>query len=157
MNRHLEPLTREERVAQFYSAAGVNVKSLIDESSVGRISRAFSLIEEEYKEAESEIIRITTKLRRGKPVSLELVHSLLKELADLQYVLSAFAVEFGIDMEKAFNLVHRSNMTKIDDNGRPFEVDETGKVRKGPRYEEPNLEGVPFEGKARCHREAIPA
>lgn len=157
MNRHLEPLTREERVAAFYRAAGVNVKSLVDPSSRARIMRAFQLIEEEFKEIDGEIIRINSKHNNGKVIPLELVMSLIKEMADLQYVLSAFAVEFGIDLQLAFNLVHQSNMTKIDDEGQPFEIDETGKVRKGPRYEEPNLEGVPFEGKARCHREAVPA
>lgn len=155
MNRHLEPLTREERVASFYAAAGINVKSLIDPSSRLRITRAFRLIEEEYREVDTEIIRINTKHNHGKVIPLDLVLDLIKELTDLQYVLSAFAVEFGIDLQKAFELVHQSNMTKIDDDGQPFETDEHGKVCKGPRYEAPNLEGVCFEGKARCHREAL--
>lgn len=150
-------LTREEAVGHFYAGAGIQIKSLIDEASVYRIVRAFGLIEEEFKEADADIVRILTKLRRGKPVTMELVQNLIKELADLQYVLSAFAYEFGIDLDRAFTEVHKSNLTKLDADGQPYEVDETGKIKKGPHYVPADMNGVPFEGKARCHSETLSA
>lgn len=56
-----------------------------------------------------------------------------KELADLVYVTYGAALRFGIDLDAALREVHRSNMTKVDDNGQP-QFREDGKVLKGPNY-----------------------
>lgn len=45
--------------------------------------------------------------------------ALLKELADLQYVVTGYAVTFGLPLEEAFLRVHESNLTKRDPQGRP--------------------------------------
>lgn len=66
---------------------------------------------------------------------------LLKELADLQYVVSGFAVTFGLPLEEAFKRVHISNMSKLGENGFPI-LREDGKILKGPFYKEPNLEDL---------------
>ena len=63
---------------------------------------------------------------------------LVKELADLVFVCYQFAAAFNIDLDKAMTLVFESNMSKLDEHGKPiFRAD--GKVLKGPKYTEPDL------------------
>lgn len=64
--------------------------------------------------------------------------ALLKELCDLQYVLSGFAVTFGLPFDEAFQRVHESNMSKLGPDGKPV-YREDGKVMKGPNYKKPDL------------------
>jgi predicted HAD superfamily Cof-like phosphohydrolase len=45
-----------------------------------------------------------------------------------------------IDLDAAVDAVHRANMSKLDDNGRPIMVD--GKVSKGPNYQPPDIRAV---------------
>lgn len=59
----------------------------------------------------------------------------LKELCDVVYVIKGTAVSFGLDFDKAFELVHKSNMSKF-----PFTKNEDGKVNKGKNYKPPILE-----------------
>ena len=62
----------------------------------------------------------------------------LKELADLVYVCYQFAASQEWDLDEAMRRVHESNMSKLDDNGKPiYRAD--GKVLKGPNYKEPHL------------------
>ena len=62
----------------------------------------------------------------------------LKELADLVYVCYQYAANLGWDLDTALDRVHKSNMSKLDDNGEPI-YREDGKVLKGPNYQPPNL------------------
>jgi predicted HAD superfamily Cof-like phosphohydrolase len=64
--------------------------------------------------------------------------ALTKELADLLYVVHGTAVAFGLPLEPAFARVHYSNMSKLDEDGRPI-YREDGKVVKGPNYQPPEL------------------
>jgi NTP pyrophosphatase (non-canonical NTP hydrolase) len=66
---------------------------------------------------------------------------ILKELADLQYVVSHLAVRFNLPITAAFNRVHQSNLSKLDDNGEPI-FREDGKVLKGPNYKAPDMSGL---------------
>ena len=62
----------------------------------------------------------------------------LKELADLVYVAAQYAENMDWDLEQALRRVHRSNMSKLGEDGKPvYRAD--GKVLKGPNYEPPNL------------------
>jgi predicted HAD superfamily Cof-like phosphohydrolase len=63
---------------------------------------------------------------------------LLKEDADLLYVLWQRAVTFGWDLQTAFNRVHASNMSKLGEDGKPIRR-EDGKILKGPNYFVPSL------------------
>ena len=63
---------------------------------------------------------------------------LLKEDADLLYVLWQRAVTFGWDLQTAYNRVHASNMSKLGADGQPIRR-EDGKILKGPNYFEPSL------------------
>ena len=64
--------------------------------------------------------------------------NLLKELADLVYVTYGYAATYGWDLEEAVRRVHASNMSKLDDHGKPVLNDE-GKVMKGKNYLEPDM------------------
>ncbi|MBX7070146.1 MAG: hypothetical protein K1X38_12220 [Microthrixaceae bacterium] len=62
-------------------------------------------------------------------------------LGDLVYVIYGAALTFGIDLDAVIAEIHRSNMTKLGDDGRPV-VRDDGKVLKGPRYEPPDVAGI---------------
>ena len=66
----------------------------------------------------------------------------LKEIADsltdILYVTYGAGHAFGIDLDKCFDEVQRSNMSKLGADGKPI-YNEHGKVMKGPNYFEPNL------------------
>ena len=91
------------------------------------------LISEEYQEfLESHCIAneyLTNKRAR---------EDCLKELADLVYVAYQYAAAAGWDLDEALSRVHRSNLSKLDDDLRPIKRDD-GKVIKGPNYQPANL------------------
>ncbi len=59
-------------------------------------------------------------------------------LTDLLYVVYGAGHSWGINLDKCFEEVQRSNMSKLDNNGNPI-YNEHGKVMKGPNYFKPNL------------------
>ena len=65
----------------------------------------------------------------------------LKELADLVYVCYQYAENMGWFLDEALDRVHKSNMSKLGDDGKPI-YREDGKVLKGPNYKPPNLEDL---------------
>ena len=66
----------------------------------------------------------------------------LKEIADaltdILYVTYGAGHAYGIDLDKCFSEVQKSNMSKLGDDGKPI-YNKKGKVMKGPKYFEPNL------------------
>ena len=64
-----------------------------------------------------------------------LMQDFLKEICDVVYVLKGTAVSFGLNFDMAYNLVHKSNMSKL-----PIVKCEHGKVLKGKNYKPPVLE-----------------
>ena len=65
----------------------------------------------------------------------------LKELADLVYVCFQYAASQDWDLDEAMRRVHQSNMSKLDEYGKPIRRDD-GKVLKGPMYAPPNLKDL---------------
>lgn len=65
----------------------------------------------------------------------------LDALIDLQYVLDGAFLSFGMQDVKgvAFDEVHRSNMSKLGEDGKPIHREGDGKVMKGPNYFKPDL------------------
>ena len=59
-------------------------------------------------------------------------------LTDILYVTYGAGHAFGIDLDKCFDEVQNSNMSKLDKNGKPI-YNEAGKVMKGPSYFKPDL------------------
>lgn len=65
----------------------------------------------------------------------------LDALIDLQYVLDGAFLSFGLQnaKEAAFKEVHRSNMSKLGEDGKPIRREGDGKVMKGPNYFKPDM------------------
>ena len=59
-------------------------------------------------------------------------------LTDILYVTYGAGHAFGINLDKCFDEVQKSNMSKLDKDGKPI-YNEHGKVMKGPKYFKPNL------------------
>ena len=59
-------------------------------------------------------------------------------LTDILYVAYGAGHAFGIDLDKCFEEVQNSNMSKLGEDGKPI-YNECGKVMKGPKYFKPNL------------------
>ena len=89
------------------------------------------LIVEEFKEfleAEQLLLKDFTRNKED----------CLKELADLVYVCYQYAANMDWDLDEAMDRVHKSNMSKLDDNGNPI-FREDGKVLKSDNYQPPTL------------------
>ena len=102
-------------------------------SSPDRTTRSCqkNLIVEEFK----EFLESEGSLFREHPNAQE---EALKELADLVYVCYQYAENMNWFLDEALNRVHESNMSKLDEDGKPI-YREDGKVLKGPNYKLPNL------------------
>ena len=87
-----------------------------------------SLIEEELKEL---------KIAMESNDLLEVADA----LTDILYVTYGAGHAFGIDLDKCFNEVQNSNMSKLGDDGKPIYNDH-GKVMKGPKYFKPDLKKI---------------
>ena len=117
-----------DKVREFHRAFGQPVgdrPQLLDDD---RISLRRTLIEEEYDE-------FLESLYDGDLVNAS------KELSDLLYVVYGTAVEMGINIDAVFDEVHRSNMSKLDENGKPI-YREDGKVLKSKLYSAANVADV---------------
>ena len=84
-----------------------------------------SLIEEELDELKKAIIDKDIK-------------EVADALTDILYVTYGAGHAFGIDLDRCFEEVQNSNMSKLGDDGKPI-YNESGKVMKGPNYFKPNL------------------
>ena len=90
-----------------------------------------TLVIEEFK----EFLEAEDHLYRDNPT---VVAEALKELADLVYVCYQYAENMGWFLDEALDRVHKSNMSKLGEDGKPI-YREDGKVLKGPNYKPPNL------------------
>lgn len=111
----------------------------------GVLSMRLCLIREEAEEVEDAVCLLADKVFNAELLGIDMTEeikaakaALLKELCDLQYVLSGFAVTFGLPFDEAFKRVHESNMSKLGPDGKPI-YREDGKVLKGPNYKKPDL------------------
>ena len=125
-----------EAVHEFHTKFGIPKAHPNDEQSMGFRMR---LIAEEYKEVIDAAGCVEVQ---GWPVvnmsdKCYTAH-LLKELADLAYVIYGTAEAFGWDLDEAVRRIHESNMSKLGADGKPIHR-EDGKVLKGPNYKEPYL------------------
>ena len=118
-------MTNFDKVGEFMKTFGQEVKNK-PSFSTNKINKLrIDLIKEELDEL--------TEAINNKDL-LEVADA----LTDILYVTYGAGHAFGIDLDKCFDEVQNSNMSKLDENGRPI-YDETGKVMKGPNYFKPNL------------------
>ena len=118
-------MTNFNDVKKFMETFGQEVKKKAEFPSDKIVKLRYDLIKEELDEFEQAI-----KEKNLKEVA--------DSLTDILYVTYGAGHAFGIDLDKCFNEVQRSNMSKLGDNGKPI-YNEQGKVMKGPKYYEPNL------------------
>ena len=107
---------------------------IMNTNSLATRTRQRNLITEEFK----EFLEADGMLFRNTP---EFPQNCLKELADLVYVCYQYAANMGWDLDEAMFRVHQSNMSKLDEEGKPI-YREDGKVLKGQNYKPPNLEDL---------------
>ena len=130
--------TREQKVSEFHEVMSLDIDS---PPRVSLLKLRARLILQETRETLKAMEVLEMELERGKKGTEEQWADLLKELADLQYVLSGTLISFNTisgDFDAAFNRVHLSNMSKLDSSGNPV-YREDGKVTKGPNYQAPTL------------------
>ena len=120
--------TTLEQVQEFHETYGLPVSRTQDISDKKTNSLRINLLAEELDE-------LKEALDEGDIVEV------LDALIDLQYVLDGAFLSFGLHPVKdvAFNEVHRSNMSKLDENGKPIRRESDGKILKGPNYFEPDM------------------
>tara|TARA_Y100000817_G_C16612680_1_gene435873 strand:- start:182 stop:553 length:372 start_codon:yes stop_codon:yes gene_type:complete len=118
-------MTNFESVKKFMEVFGQEVKTKAEFPSEKIIKLRYNLIKEELDEFEQAL-----KDQDIKEVA--------DALTDILYVTYGAGHAFGIDLNKCFDEVQRSNMSKLGDNGKPI-YNEQGKVMKGPKYFQPDL------------------
>jgi len=128
----------ESKVKDFHDAFDLGV-ALPFSAELLRLRK--TLIHEEAQELFEELDRAVAEMQEKGVVSKETQMNLMKEMADLQYVLSGTAVVFGLPVERVFDRVHDSNMSKLDAEGKPLRR-EDGKILKGPLYHPPQLDDL---------------
>jgi len=113
-------------VKKFMETFGQEVKNKAEFPNEKIKNLRVSLIEEELSELKEAI--------KNKDIK-----EVADALTDILYVTYGAGHAFGIDLDQCFDEVQRSNMSKLDENGKPI-FNEQGKVLKGPNYFKPNLE-----------------
>ena len=118
-------MTNFEKVGLFMSTFGQEVKKKSELSGEKINSLRLSLIQEELDEL--------TKAIKENDI-LEVADA----LTDILYVTYGAGHAFGINLDKCFDEVQRSNMSKLGKDGKTI-YNESGKVMKGPDYFKPDL------------------
>ena len=113
------------KVKTFMETFGQEVKNKPSFSTDKINSLRYDLIKEELEELKEAI--------ENKDL-LEVADA----LTDILYVTYGAGHAFGIDLDKCFEEVQNSNMSKLDEDGKPI-YNEFGKVMKGPKYFKPDL------------------
>ena len=118
-------MTNFEKVKQFMQTFGQEVKTKASFSDEKTNQLRLDLISEELEELKNAI------------ASKDLLE-VADALTDILYVTYGAGHAFGINLDKCFDEVQNSNMSKLGSDGKPI-YNETGKVMKGPDYFKPNL------------------
>ena len=120
-----------QMVAEFHEAFDVARRDFTTESLQFRED----LIIEEHDEVQTALTDLEYH------TSPALLQAAAKELADLVYVVYGTADVLGIDLDRVLEEVHRSNMSKLGQDGKPV-LRQDGKVLKGPLYKQADLSFV---------------
>ena len=118
-------MTNFESVKKFMQTFGQEVKTRADFPNDKITKLRLDLIREELSELEEAIEKKDIK-------------EVADALTDILYVTYGAGHAFGINLDKCFEEVQNSNMSKLGSDGKPI-YNEQGKVMKGPDYFKPNL------------------
>ena len=118
-------MTNFEKVGLFMKTFGQEVKNVPGFSTEKINLLRISLIKEELEELE-------------KAINENNIVEVADALTDILYVAYGAGHAFGINLDKCFNEVEESNMSKLGEDGNPI-YNEHGKVMKGPKYFKPDF------------------
>ena len=118
-------MTNFEKVGLFMKTFGQEVKTNAGFPSDKINKLRINLIEEELEELKDAINKKDLK-------------ETVDALTDILYVTYGAGHAFGVNLDKCFEEVQNSNMSKLGKDGKPI-FNENGKVMKGPNYFKPNL------------------
>ena len=118
-------MTNFDKVGTFMKTFGQEVKTKPSFSTDKINDLRYNLIKEELSELKEAM---------DNKDLLEVADA----LTDILYVTYGAGIAFGIDLDKCFDEVQNSNMSKLGDDGKPI-YNEAGKVMKGPNYFKPCL------------------
>ena len=118
-------MTNFEKVGIFMKTFGQEVKTKAELSNNKINELRISLINEELEELK-------------KAIEDNDILEVADALTDILYVAYGAGHAFGIDLDKCFNEVQESNMSKLGSDGKPI-YNVSGKVMKGPNYFKPDL------------------
>lgn len=156
----------QQMVAEFHRATGLPISDKLTELPLSRREMRLGLVTEEVGElveasafdqtvnmmqafarqgdnsgAAASVIRFTSSGLKHIEGRLPNIVRMADGLGDIVYVCYGMALEMGIDLDAVIAEIHRSNMSKLDDDGLPI-YREDGKVLKGPNYTPPNIARV---------------
>ena len=114
-----------ESVKKFMETFGQEIKEKASFPNEKITSLRYDLIKEELDELKEAI--------KNKDIK-----EVADALTDILYVTYGAGHAFGIDLDKCFDEVQNSNMSKLGEDGKPI-YNEAGKVMKGPNYFKPDL------------------
>jgi len=114
-----------QSVKKFMVTFGQEVKNKAEFPNEKITKLRYDLIKEELEEL-------------GQAIKDKDIKEVADALTDILYVTYGAGHAFGIDLDKCFEEVQSSNMSKLDANGKPI-YNENGKVMKGPNYFKPDL------------------
>ena len=117
-----------KKVKIFMETFGQEVKSKPSFSTDKVNNLRYNLIKEELEE-----LRVAIESKDFLEVA--------DALTDILYVTYGAGHAFGIDLDKCFEEVQNSNMSKLGEDGKPI-YNESGKVMKGSNYFKPNLKKI---------------
>ena len=132
--------TMEEYEKQVLECHQAMEMAINDKFSIPLLELRQRLLNEEMSELNAEMDNLINELKTSGQTTAESRAKMLKELADLQYVLSGMVISLGLPMQEAFARVHKSNMSKLVD-GKPLKRAD-GKFLKGPNYQPPYLQDI---------------
>jgi len=118
-------MTNFEKVGLFMTTFGQEIKIKASLSTEKINELRISLINEELEEFKEAIKNNDLK-------------EVADALTDILYVTYGAGHAFGINLDKCFDEVQQSNMSKLSEDGEPI-YNESGKVMKGPKYFKPDL------------------
>ena len=118
-------MTNFESVKKFMETFGQEIKEKASFPNDKITSLRYDLIKEELDEFKEAIDKKDIK-------------EVADALTDILYVTYGAGHAFGIDLDKCFKEVQRSNMSKLSEDGKPI-YNEKGKVMKGPNYFKPDF------------------
>ena len=136
MNQDTSLLKIVEKVKEFHEA--FLIKN--EESPIGVISEADYVLRHRLMQEEND--EYLDACKKGDLVEIA------DAIGDKLYILCGTILKHGLQhkIEEVFNEIHRSNMSKLDNNGKPI-VREDGKILKSNQYFKPNINSVLNENK----------